>query len=66
MFSLIELSNQIIIIIIVTILHRGRYLNYSTVDFCNPRGPQHTYYYIVVIIVAGKKMHEREMKYTGE
>ena len=23
-------------------------------NFCKPRGPQHTYYYIVVIIVAGK------------
>ena len=28
--------------------------------------PQHTYYYIVAIIVAEKKMHKREIKYTGE
>ena len=26
-------------------------------------GPQHTYHYIVVIIVAGKQMHESEMNY---
>ena len=31
---------------------------------CKPQGPQHTYYYIVVIIVTGKKMQEREMRYT--
>ena len=31
-----------------------------------PQGPQHTNYYIVIIIVAGKKVHERQMKYFGE
>ena len=40
----------------VKILHCGRYLNDSTVNCCKPRGPQHTHYYIVVIIVAGQKM----------
>ena len=29
---------------------------YSRENFCKPRGPQHTNYYIVVIIVAGKNM----------
>ena len=33
---------------------------FSKENFCKPRGPQHTCYYIVVIIVAEKKMHERE------
>ena len=35
-------------------------------NLCNPRWPQHTHYYIVLIIVAGKKMHDLEMKYTEE
>ena len=39
---------------------------YSKENFCKPRGPQQSYYFIVVIIVAGKEMHEREMKYTEE
>ena len=54
----------IIIIIIVRILPSWTIFQYSTVNFCKPRGPQHTYYYIVVIIVAGKWTQEREMKYT--
>ena len=33
-------------------------------NFCKPRGPQHTYYYIGIITVAGKNMHEGEIKYT--
>ena len=49
-----------IIIIIVRILPpRGRYINDSTVNFCKPIGPRHTYYHTVVIIVAGKKIQER-------
>ena len=32
----------------------------SKENFCKPRGHQHTYYYIVVIIVAGMKMHMRK------
>ena len=36
----------------------------SRAEALEPQGPQHTYYYLVVIIVAGKKMQEREMKYT--
>ena len=30
--------------------------------YLKPQGPQNTYYYIVIVIVAGTKMHEREMK----
>ena len=40
--------------------------NHPPSPTCKPLRPQHTYYYIVVIIVAGKKIHECEMKYTGE
>ena len=41
----------IIIIIIVRVYHRRRCLKDSTVNFCKPQGPQHTYYYLDVIIV---------------
>ena len=33
---------------------------HSKENFCKPRGPQPTYYYIVVIIVEGMKMHPRK------
>ena len=38
----------------------------TSLESNKPRGPLHTYYYIVVVIVARKEMHEREMKETKE
>ena len=45
------------------VYHRGWYLKDTAVT--SVRGPQHAYYYIVVIMVA-RKMHEQEKKYTWE
>ena len=57
-------TNCKLLLLLLEFYHRGRYFSDSTVNSCKPRGPQHTYYFIVVIIVAENKMQEREMKYT--
>ena len=41
--------------------HFRQQLAFSKENFCKPRAPQHTYYYILVILVAGmKKVSEKK------
>ena len=65
MLDLLFISIIIIIIIINCLNLLSQLRADSKEELCKPRRPQHTYY-IVVIIVAGKKLHESEMKYTRE
>ena len=58
--NLILLVKLYEIIIIVRILIPWAILKLFNCEFCKPRGSRHTYYNIVVIIVAGMKMHTRK------
>ena len=49
-----------IIIILSRLISTDSSRRNSIENFCKPRGPQHKYYYIVVIIVAGMKMRTRK------